>query len=104
MTLPETTERELMDAFVPNAYAVFFFTPLCGTCKLAEQMLTIVQEAPAVLPIVKLNINFAPILRDRWRIRSVPALVRLQDGQPIRTEYAMRSVPDLYEWLRRDTR
>ncbi|AJY77732.1 hypothetical protein VN24_14230 [Paenibacillus beijingensis] len=91
-------------ASVPDERAVFFFAPLCGTCKLAEQMLAIVQEAPAAVPVVKLNINFAPVLRQRWKIASVPALVLLKDGRPVQTEYAMRSVTDLYELLRRDKR
>ncbi|SMF32193.1 thioredoxin family protein [Paenibacillus barengoltzii] len=80
--------------------ALFFVTTLCGTCQLAEKMLEIVLASGPCIPVSKLNINFTPILRERWRIASVPCLIVLEDGVPVRQEYAMRSVVDLSEWLR----
>ncbi|MBD2869402.1 thioredoxin family protein [Paenibacillus arenilitoris] len=81
--------------------AVYFYTPLCGTCKLGERMLEIAVAAGADTPVAKLNINYAPHLRDVWRIASVPCLVLLQGGEPVRKEYAMKSVDSLYLLLKR---
>ncbi|RXZ82805.1 thioredoxin [Paenibacillaceae bacterium] len=75
-----------------KADAVLFVTPLCGTCKLAERMLAIVQIASPELKLFKININYAPHLRNEWKLTSVPALVILQDGSVVRTEYALHSV------------
>lgn len=80
--------------------ALFFVTALCGTCQLAEKMLEIALASGPCIPVSKLNINYTPRLRERWRIASVPCLIVLEDGEPVRQEYAMRSVVDLSEWLR----
>lgn len=80
--------------------AVFFFTPLCGTCKIGERMLEIVEAAGISIPLYKLNINYAPNLRDQWQIASVPCLVMLENGKPIQKEYAMKSVDHIYLMLR----
>lgn len=63
-------------------------------------MLEIAAAAPGTMPVQKLNVNFAPTLRERWKIASVPALALLEDGVPYRIVYAMRSAGDLYEALR----
>lgn len=80
--------------------AVFFFTPLCGTCKIGERMLEIASVAGISVPLYKLNINYAPKLRDKWQIASVPCLVLLENGNLIQKEYAMKSVDHIYLMLR----
>lgn len=109
--LREITEQEWLmqtEKMVETEYAekasgreaLLFVTALCGTCQLAEKMLEIVLASGPCIPVSKLNINYTPKLRERWQIASVPCLVVLQDGVPVRQEYAMRSVVDLSEWLR----
>jgi thiol-disulfide isomerase/thioredoxin len=80
--------------------ALYFYTPLCGTCKIGERMLEIVNTMNNQIPIRKINMNYSPILRDLWQITSVPCLVVLQDGKPEQFIYAMRSVDYLYELLK----
>ena len=79
---------------------MFFSTPLCGTCRVAERMLEVASATGSTIPLVKININFAPRLRERWTIESVPALVIVENGEPIHTSYAMRSAGDLYLLLK----
>lgn len=100
--LTETTEKELLtrlEGRVVGREGLFFSTPLCGTCRLGERMLEIAIEAGGAIPVSKLNINFTPVLRERWQISSVPCLVILQNGIPVRIEYALGSVVDLHDWL-----
>ncbi|MEF2966398.1 thioredoxin family protein [Paenibacillus sp. M1] len=104
--LQETTEKEVFQRLDANTVqgkeALLFHTPFCGTCRLAERMLEIAEEAGPTIPATKLNINFAPKLRDAWQISSVPCLVVLENGVPVLKEYAMGSVVDLYQWLRKE--
>ncbi|MNH83608.1 Thioredoxin [compost metagenome] len=101
MPLLEVKEQELMRrTHTPSgSEAVFFYTALCGTCQLGERMLEIVQVADPSIQISKININYAPVLREQWRISSVPCLVLLEDGEPVQFEYAMQSVDHLYKLL-----
>ncbi|MFC5652037.1 thioredoxin family protein [Paenibacillus solisilvae] len=101
MPLQEITEADLI-RHLPHAQGkevILFITAFCGTCKLAERMLDIVLATSVRIQIRKLNINYAPQLRDTWQIASVPCLVILEDGRPTRFEYAMHSVDHLYKLL-----
>lgn len=102
MTLQEWTEAEAIASLEEEqaAQAVLIYTPLCGTCNLAERMLGLAAASGAAVPVHKVNINFAPGLRDRWQISSVPCLLLAKPGQPIRREYALHSVPEVYALLK----
>lgn len=101
MAIAEWTEKELLGQVEAKSgrEAVLFYTAMCGTCKVAERMLEVVEVTGVPIGIHKININYAPILRDRWRVASVPCLVLLEDGEPVRMEYAMSSVDHLYRML-----
>ncbi len=81
---------------------MFFSSPFCGTCKVAERMLDVVQAIGVPFTIYKLNINEAIKLRSDWRISSVPCLVLIRNGEPERMEYAMRSVEHLLQLLKEE--
>ncbi|MOA38636.1 Thioredoxin [compost metagenome] len=102
MNIPETDQASVLEQL--QAYsgrtAIYLFTPLCGTCKLGERMLEIALAAGASVPLSKLNINYAPQLREKWRISSVPCLVLLEHGSPVKKEYAMQAVDHVYSLLK----
>ncbi|WP_424767609.1 thioredoxin family protein [Paenibacillus sp. sgz302251] len=102
MAIHEINEASLQKQIheVSGRTAVFFYTPLCGTCKIGERMLEIAEVAGISVPLFKLNINFAPRLRDEWQIASVPCLVLLENGKPVQKEYAMKSVDHVYLMLK----
>jgi thioredoxin-like negative regulator of GroEL len=97
--IDEASLQKLMLAESGKA-AVYFFTPLCGTCKIGERMLEIAEVTGISVPLHKLNINYAPHLRDLWKIASVPCLVLLENGIPVQKEYAMKSVDHVYLMLK----
>lgn len=80
--------------------AILFTTPFSGTCKVAERMLEIADAAGVSATLYRMNLNFAPVLRERWRIASVPCLALVHRGKLVRKEYAMRSVDHLHRMLR----
>lgn len=102
MPVEEITEQQLRLRLetMQAAEAVLFYTPLCGTCKLAERMLEVVQATSAALPLFKLNINFAPSLRRDWQIASVPCLVVLRQQGMYSKSYALHSVDYIYDLLK----
>lgn len=104
--IQEISEQEFKDLVTQQGSAkkgrsaLFIYTALCGTCQLAERMLNIAIDSGPVIPVYKININYAPILRESWHVASVPCLVVIEDGVPTQMEYAMRSVVDLYNWIK----
>jgi thioredoxin-like negative regulator of GroEL len=100
--LIEATQTELQKLFLwrKQPYAVYFFTPLCGTCKLAERMLTVVEQMLPEIVLYQCNVNYAPFYVQDWEIRSVPCLVRIENQQKTAQIYAMKSVDELYQLLK----
>ncbi|MFY0545423.1 thioredoxin family protein [Brevibacillus sp. H7] len=94
----EELEQKLARETQP--FAVFFYTPLCGTCKLAERMLAVVLHLMPTLSLFRVNINHVSDLAQQWQIASVPALVLLRDGAVAEKHYALRSVDYLYQILK----
>jgi hypothetical protein len=82
-----------------GAYAIFLYTPMCGTCKLAERMLDIIITMEPSLQIYKSNINLLAKFSQTWQVESMPCLLIMDKGELLRKIYAMRSVDDLYKIL-----
>ncbi len=98
----ETTSEEInrMLSGRQQLTVVFVFTPLCGTCKLAEGMLKVILAKEPTLDMKKLNINYAPSFAQKWKIESVPCLLVFQKGLGVERLYAFHSVEYLYEKLK----
>jgi thioredoxin-like negative regulator of GroEL len=90
-----------LDTMLANrrTFALFLYTPLCGTCKWAARMLAVAEEMLPQVPLVCINLNWAPVLAERWRISSVPCLLLFREGQLAERKYAMQSVEHLYRFL-----
>ena len=78
---------------------VFVHTPLCGTCKRAASMLTILEQTYEELEINQLNINQYPSFAQTWQIQSVPCLLIFQKGLGVERRYAFQSIPALHSLL-----
>lgn len=77
-------------------YAIFGYTPMCGTCKMAERLLDIaVQIRP--LPVVKIDLNFVPDFTQAYQLMSVPVLMIIKDESVVETVYRFESVTNIYE-------
>ncbi|WP_261130402.1 thioredoxin family protein [Bacillus sp. Marseille-Q3570] len=98
--IQEVNQQQLIQRIFKRERAVIFFhTPLCGTCKLANQMLEIAlavftdQEKPEVLSG---NINQMPTTAKQWKVKSVPCLAFLEGGKLVKMLYSFRSVDHIY--------
>ncbi|MGN7477535.1 thioredoxin family protein [Solibacillus silvestris] len=81
--------------------AFFVYTPMCGTCEVAEKMLTVIEKILPDLPLGMANINYLEDLAHDLKIESVPCLIVSDDGKVINKVYAFKSVPFLYEILKK---
>ncbi|MFD2704491.1 thioredoxin family protein [Salibacterium lacus] len=78
--------------------AVFFYTPLCGTCQMASQMTGYV-ETIFDAAFLQADINTMPGTAQEEEIRSVPCLKVFSKGRIVRTIYAFESIPSLLKRL-----
>jgi thioredoxin-like negative regulator of GroEL len=99
--MQEITEQQIRNQLQKqgSSFAVYLYTPFCGTCKVGEKMLSILLAMDPTLPLQKCNIHYAPQLAKELQIESVPCLVVFKAGKLVKKEYAMRSVDFLYQLL-----
>jgi len=100
--MPEVSEAELVRRRWADdgAFAVYFYTPLCGTCKLGEKMLHVVRAIEPGAGIVKANVNFMPSIVAEWKIESVPCLAFVEGKRVTEKLYTLRSVENVLERVR----
>jgi thiol-disulfide isomerase/thioredoxin len=61
---------------------VEFFTEGCGACAAMEPVLGVVARETGV-PVALVNPRDDPVLIERFDVRSVPTLVRFEDGETV---------------------
>lgn len=80
----------------PNT-ALYLYTPMCGTCKLAGRMLDITAAAVSNYRIGKADLNFVESLAEDYQIESVPCLLIWKNGELVDKTYKFESVSNLFE-------
>ncbi|WP_187273884.1 thioredoxin family protein [Paenibacillus sp. N3.4] len=101
--MQELTQQELLTRANDSSlapFALFLYTPFCGTCKVTEQMLDVIMEMQPTMPLIKSNINFLPQISRDWQITSVPCIVIFEQEKEKQFLYRMQSVGDLYQHLK----
>jgi hypothetical protein len=81
-------------------WALYLYTPMCGTCGVAEKMLDIVLAITPGIPLYKSNVNYIAELARSWKVESVPCLIFFEGGRVQEKLYAMESVVKLHYLLK----
>lgn len=96
----ELTEAELRKrSDEGGSFAVFLYTPLCGTCQVAARMLEVVAAMRPAYAVGRANANGMPKLLQEWRVESVPCLMHIENGAVSRRLYAFESVGNVVRFL-----
>ncbi|CAM2783735.1 thioredoxin domain-containing protein [Paenibacillus sediminis] len=102
--MKEMGEKELFELIEKgnDPAAVFLYTPFCGTCKMTERMLEVVEQLISEEIIYRVNVNMTPNLVMRYKISSVPCIMLFdqnRDHDP-KLLYQMNSVQHLLAEIR----
>ncbi|EUJ21556.1 Thioredoxin [Listeria aquatica FSL S10-1188] len=77
---------------------LFFYTPMCGGCQVAREMIELVLKGEAGLQIAEIDLNYIPDYASQFEIESVPALVAIRNGELIAKRYEINNVMDVFEF------
>ena len=74
----------------------------CGPCrKISPALVRLAEEKAGELKLVKVDIDRAPMLSERFTVRAVPTLLVLKEGQVVARQAGAAPVPELRSWLDR---
>lgn len=78
--------------------ATLVYTPTCGTCQLAKQIMGVLAQSLPELAVFQVNLNHYEQLAAEFEVLSVPCLLIHKDGQYEGSTYRFGAA-DLYERL-----
>lgn len=96
--LRDITDAEFAEVTATGTVVVDIWAPWCGPCKVLTPMLeAIAPELPEVT-IVKLNADETSLMGELM-VRSVPTLLRYQDGTLVARKIGVTTAADLKAFL-----
>jgi thioredoxin 1 len=103
MTVTTDLEHEWEAALqAPGTVLAKFSAPWCGPCKAMEPYLRQLEAMPSTPPIVRVDVEAAPRLSARYRIRAMPTLMLLRNGEPVRTVVGLQTHAQLVNFIGND--
>ncbi len=94
---PEQFDEEIR-ASVP--VLVDFWAPWCGPCRMISPLVErLGRDNAGRLKVVKLNVDDAPAISERYEIRGIPLLVLFRDGSEVDRLVGAAPQEQLRKWL-----
>jgi thioredoxin 2 len=94
---PDTFDDEIRSSL---PVLVDFWAPWCGPCRMISPLVEEAgQENAGRLKVVKLNVDDAPSLSERYGIRGIPLLVLFRDGAEVDRVVGALPREQLKQWL-----
>ncbi|MFZ0972021.1 MAG: thioredoxin [Solirubrobacteraceae bacterium] len=94
---PETFDDEIV-ASVP--VLVDFWAPWCGPCRMVSPVVERVgREQAGALKVVKLNVDEAPEISERYGIRGIPLLMIFRGGAEVDRLVGAAPYEQLRDWV-----
>ncbi len=94
---PETFDDEIV-ASVP--VLVDFWAPWCGPCRMVSPVVERVgREQAGALKVVKLNVDDAPAISERYGIRGIPLLMIFRGGAEVDRLVGAAPYERLRDWV-----
>ena len=94
---PETFDDEIV-ASVP--VLVDFWAPWCGPCRIVSPVVERVgREQAGALKVVKLNVDEAPKISERYGIRGIPLLMIFRNGAEVDRLVGAAPYERLRDWV-----
>ena len=91
---------EIKEQIKTGRVLVDFYAPWCGPCKVLGKTLEKYETEITDVKVVKVNVDEHQTLSAEYNIRSIPALLYMEDGQVIDRTTGTKSIDQLKEFTK----
>jgi thioredoxin 2 len=98
----ESDERDFVQVAEQSDLPVLvdFWAEWCGPCRAVSPALDqLAKERAGSLKLVRVDVDYAPRLSDRFDVQAIPTLVVLVHGKVVSRQVGAASAPALRSWL-----
>lgn len=96
-----TKAEEFATTVAQGVTLVDFWAEWCGPCRMQGQILHELEpRLPAGARILKVNVDEQPELAGQFRVQSIPTLVLIRDGRPLKVWVGVQTGGALLEAVR----
>ncbi|WP_367278784.1 thioredoxin, partial [Pseudonocardia sp.] len=84
----------------PVAVVVDLWATWCGPCRMVSPALEqLATERAGRIKLVKIDVDRAPVLSQRFEVRAVPTLMVVRNGEVVARQPGAVPLPQLRSWL-----
>lgn len=89
MAVQKLTTKEFDAAVASGAVLIDFFATWCAPCRMLAPSVHALAEDTPNLKVYQVDVDEEPALAARFRVMSIPTLVLLKDGKPVKTSVGL---------------
>lgn len=89
MAVQKLTTKEFDAAVASGAVLIDFFATWCAPCRMLAPSVHALAEGTPGLKVYQVDVDEEPALAARFRVMSIPTLVLLKDGKPVKTSVGL---------------
>ncbi len=90
------TKEEYSEILKNNEYVfIDFYADWCGPCKMVGPVVEKLSESNTDVTFAKVNVDHLPEVAQMYGIMSIPTLIILKNGEPVKKQVGFASEADL---------
>ena len=96
--IKDITEKDFDEVLKKDRVLVDFYATWCGPCKMLGMVMEKYDKKEKI-DIVKIDVDNAPNLSNKYKVLSIPTLIIFENGKEVKRTMGFMSEEELEKWV-----